>query len=266
MENLKKAGRFFYCLYLICLGIQQFIYADFRPIFLPDWPAWIHRSGLWAYLAGAGLLLTAFLILFTKMARTVCLISGGVFLLFFFAFHVPYQLFFIPNDFNIANWTQALELIALAGGAFIIAGSYPEDNPGTEEKSTVILFLEKLIPAGRILFSVMFIVFGIDHFIYAKFISGLVPAWIPFPMFWTYFAGVALVGSGTAIILKIKLKQVSTLLAIMLFLWVILLHIPRAVNMPNENKGNEITSAFDAFCFCGVALVMATTKKRATSR
>jgi uncharacterized membrane protein YphA (DoxX/SURF4 family) len=101
------------------------------------------------------------------------------------------------------------------------------------------------------------ILFGIDHFLYADFVSKLVPMWIPGQLFWTYFAGVALIGSGIGIILKIKLKLVATLLGVMIFLWLIMLHIPRAIADPYGDKGNEVTSVFEALGFSGIAFVIA---------
>jgi uncharacterized membrane protein YphA (DoxX/SURF4 family) len=72
---------------------------------------------------------------------------------------------------------------------------------------------------------------------------------------------VALIGSGIAIILKIKLRIIATLLGIMIFLWFIFLHIPRAIAQPFVDKGNEVTSAFSALAFCGIAFVIAGSKK-----
>ena len=101
------------------------------------------------------------------------------------------------------------------------------------------------------------IVFGIDHFLYTEFVATLVPRWIPAPVFWTYFAAVALIGSGVAIILKIKIRLIGILLGIMLFIWFVILHIPRAVADPYVDKGNEVTSVFEALAFSGIAFVIA---------
>ena len=66
-----------------------------------------------------------------------------------------------------------------------------------EEKSLVANKL--LLILGRIFFSIMLIVFGIDHFLYTEGVAKLVPGWIPGPVFWTYFGAVALIGSGVCI-------------------------------------------------------------------
>ena len=121
------------------------------------------------------------------------------------------------------------------------------------------LMLERIIPLGRIFFSTTMILYGCSHFVYTAYVSPLVPAWFGAPVFWTYFGGVALIGSGIAIILKIWIKPVAFLLAIMLLLWFIFLHVPNALTHPYLNNGNEVVSAFDALMFCGIALVIAST-------
>ena len=249
MQNLIRAGRAFYGIGIIGIGIQQFIYSEFRPVLLPFWPAAIPASLIWAYITGALLVLAGIILITGKNARTVSVILGIFFFLLFLCFHVYYQLFLIPYDFHFGNWTNALKELAFSGGAFVIASSFPETKSFFSNKT--------LLTLGRIFFSIMLIVFGIDHFLYTDFVAPLVPNWIPGHIFWTYFGAVALIGSGTCIMFKIKIQLVGMLLGIMLLLWFIILHIPRAIADPYEGKGNEITSVFQALAFSGVAFVIA---------
>jgi uncharacterized membrane protein YphA (DoxX/SURF4 family) len=147
--------------------------------------------------------------------------------------------------------------LALSGGAFVMAGSFSETSANVQKRPAFVKLLEKLIPFGGIFFSITMISFGIDHFLYTKHVVPLVPAWIPYPVFWTYFAAVALIGSGIAIVLKIKLDIIATLLGTMIFIWFIILHIPRAIAQPVADKGEEVASAFSALAFSGIALVVA---------
>lgn len=262
MEKLIKASRFSYGMCIASFGIQQFLYGDFRPAILPAWPVWLHASPFWAYLSGAALIIASIFIFLEKKSRTVFLLLGGSFLILFIGFHSIHILFFnIYSPRHLGLWINALKELALSGGAFVMAGSIAEKKSDSRKKNYLVALLEKLIPVGRIFFSIMLIEFGLSHFYYIETVSGLVPAWIPNPVFWSYFAAVALIGSGIAIILKIKLKLVGLLLATMLFLWVILLHIPRAIAYPYLEKGNEITSVFEALAFCGIAIVISNIQK-----
>lgn len=89
----------------------------------------------------------------------------------------------------------------------------------------------------------------------------MVPRWIGLPEFWTYVGGVALMGAGLAIAVKLFLRPVSLLLATMLFLWFLLVHVPGTITNPTAGRENAIMSAFDALLFCSVALVLAQKKK-----
>ena len=83
-------------------------------------------------------------------------------------------------------------------------------------------------------------------------------------MFWTYLAGTALIGSGLAIILKIKPGLIAALLGTMIFIWFIILHIPKVIASPVADMGDEATSAFLALAYSGTAFVIAgATKKKA---
>jgi uncharacterized membrane protein YphA (DoxX/SURF4 family) len=256
MEKFNKIGRFFYGFAIAGLGLQQFFYSDFRPVFLPAWRSHLPGLAIWAYAGGIALILAGLAIIVGRNTKMVSLILGGIFLALFLFCHVPYEIINDPYSKHLGVWTNPLKELALAGGAFIIAGSVREQEINIQ-KPVFTRLLEKLIPWGSIFFSIMLICFGIDHFLYVETVASLVPAWIWDHIFWTYFAGVALIGSGVAIILEISVRKVSILLGIMIFLWFIVLHIPRAIADPYVLQGNEISSVFQALGFSGMAFIIA---------
>ncbi|HEY4832860.1 MAG TPA: hypothetical protein VIH61_09915 [Waddliaceae bacterium] len=158
---------------------------------------------------------------------------------------------------HFGDWENADKELALSTGAFVIAGCFSKEN-----KNPLIGFLRKLNPLGTILFSLTIISFGINHFLYAKDAADYIPSWVPNHMFWIYFAGLALIGSGVAIIFKIKPRLFATLLGTMIFIWVVILHIPKAIAAPIADQGGEVTSAFLALAYCGIAFVIAGAAKK----
>jgi len=72
-----------------------------------------------------------------------------------------------------------------------------------------------------------------------------------------YFCGAALLGSGIAIILKIKVRLFAALLGTMIFIWFISLHIPRVIASPASDMAGEIASACLALAYGGIAFVIA---------
>ena len=247
-----KLGRTFYALAIVVYGIQQFVYGDFRNVLFPPWQQHLPGLPVWAYSFGVYLIVSGTLMLRGKHVKNVALGLGGVFLFLFCFCHIPYELISEPNkSYHLGLWVNALKELALAGGAFVIAETANQNS--TIRKSIVLQVLEKISPYGSILFCFTMISFGIAHFMYAEFVSTTVPKWFPDPMFWTYFAGVALIGSGTCIVLNIRMQVIALLLGLMIFLWFACLHVPGAINDPFVDRGNLVASAFDALAFSGIA-------------
>ena len=119
-------GRCFYGIGIAGIGIQQFIYSAFRPVLLQYWPVSIPGVSFWAYITGAVLMLAGAIIIFSKNARILAFALGMFFFLLFVCCHVYYQLFLSPNDFHLGSCTDALKELALSGGAFLIAASFPK--------------------------------------------------------------------------------------------------------------------------------------------
>ena len=110
---------------------------------------------------------------------------------------------------------------------------------------------------GAILFALTIICFGTDHLLCIKDAADYIPSWVPQHIFWAYFTGMALIGSGVAIILRIKVRLIASLLGAMIFSWFIILHIPLVLASPFAHKGSEITSALLALAYSGIAFIIA---------
>lgn len=256
MEKLKKVGRVAYCVGVAGMVFPQFFYGEFGHNFLPMWPG-LPLVSFWAYLFTIITIAACFVIIFEKKDRTVSLILGSLLLVMYFLGDIPYELIIDPNNKHLGSWADGLTELALVGGAFVVAGSFPEDSGSP--KSSPIKWLEKVVPFGDIFFCTTIILYGYSHFLYTQSISTLVPNWIPAPIFWTYFAGVVLIALGIAIIFKIKLQLAATLLGIMIFIWLIIIHIPAAIADPYGSKAFSVIRSFGALAFSGTAFVIAGT-------
>jgi uncharacterized membrane protein YphA (DoxX/SURF4 family) len=248
MPELKSIGKIFYALGIVGIGSLHFIYAGFRPVIIPIPPEATQSLNFLVYLTGAVLVVTGLCIAVGIKVKSISLFLGLFLMLFVIFGHLPNRLRYNPG--NLGAWTDALKLLTLSGGAFLISNLYPSGK-----SKGIIGFIEKIAPYGKYFFGIMLIIFGIDHFLYAGFVKDLVPLWIPGPLFWTYFAGVALIASGLAIFIRFKPRVISILLATMLFIWLIVLHIPRAIVAPITDNGNEWTSVFECLAFCGIAIL-----------
>jgi uncharacterized membrane protein YphA (DoxX/SURF4 family) len=260
MEALVKAGRWAFAICLIGLAGQQLYYSDLRPVFVPAWASPIPGHALLAWLFSIILIGSAATLLLGKGVRITMLLLGGLLLALFLFSYAPFELLVNPNGMQIGSWNNALKELMFAGSAFVIAGTFPDSRaptPADQRRWAFTKPLEVFIPMGRIFYSIMLIVFGIEHFLFSAFVKTLVPVWIPGDLFWTYFAAVALIGAGIAIIFRIKVKLVGILLGVMVFIWFLILHIPRAVVAQASDMGNELSSVFESLGVSGIALVIA---------
>lgn len=249
MKYLLRLSRCFFGIGIAGIGAQQIFYREFRPFIIPFWPSSFPSQSTWAWLAGGLLILIGLLICVARNARLICLLLGIFFLATTLSFHLYDRLIRNGSSFQLGAWTGLLKDLAFSGSSLIIAASF--SNGRSMKADGIVLAI------GRIFFSLMLIAFGIDHFLYTDFVATLVPTWLPKPVFWTYFGAIALIGAGLCIMLKLGIRPVSMLLGIMLLLWFAMLHIPRAAVATASDKGNELTSVFQALAFSGVAFTIA---------
>jgi uncharacterized membrane protein len=94
--------------------------------------------------------------------------------------------------------------------------------------------LDKLLVLGPIFVAASLALFGAEHLAGAQFVMQAVPPWMPGPLFWTYFVGVALIAAATSIIAGNQVRLSATLLSLMIFLFVVLIHVPNVVKNPGD--------------------------------
>jgi uncharacterized membrane protein len=253
MRNLSYTGRIFYGIAIAVLGFLTLYYRDFPYMLIPPHEGLV----IAAYISGIFLVLAGGCIVFGKKIMPVSILLGGVLLTVFCCYFIPYQLMASSRYMHFGEWENSAKELALASGAFAIAGCFPKQTG-----HPLIEFLQRLIPLGAILFSLTIISFGIDHFLFAHEASDYIPSWVPDHLFWMYFTGSALLGSGIAIMLNVWRALAATLLGSMIFIWFIILHVPRVIAAPAAYMGSEIASAMLALAYGGIAFVIAGTAKR----
>jgi uncharacterized membrane protein YphA (DoxX/SURF4 family) len=89
--------------------------------------------------------------------------------------------------------------------------------------------MNKITTVGRILFALPFAVFGINHFLMMDYYMGMLTSFIPQTAFVMILTGLLMIAASISIITK-KLVKISTiLLAVLLFIFIITIHIPHLI-------------------------------------
>ena len=86
--------------------------------------------------------------------------------------------------------------------------------------------MKTLSSLGRFVYAVPFIIFGIFHFMYASQMAGMMPSFWPVPEGLVYISGLGLILAGASIILNIKARLATMLLALFLLIVILGVHIP----------------------------------------
>lgn len=233
-KDLSGMGRIFYGIAIAAMGILTIFYRRLPYMMIPPKHRWLSEHVIGIYIAGGLLLLAGLCILFKQQLRQASLLLGAALLSIFLFYFIPYELLVSPNHTHFGDWENAAKELSLAAGALVITG-------------------RRIAPLGVALFALTIISYSMDHFLYAKQAAGYVPSWIPYPVFWLYLTGTALFCFGMAILLNIKRRLAATLLGTMIFIWVLIVHIPYALSAPLSANEGEVTSAFLALAYCGIA-------------
>lgn len=259
VNHLIKIGRAFYALALIVYGAQQFYFGTFRNVFFSPYQQQLPLVKTFACLFGLYLVVSGLLILLGKNAKKAALLLGAVFLVLLLCTQLTYELISEPNKlYHLGLWANLLMELALCGGAFVVACSFPTQNT----LKGIYRFLNRLSPYGNLFFLFAVTTFGISHFLYAAYLEKTIPAWFHDHLFWTYFTGAALIAAGIAVILGIRIRPVSLLLAATFFSWFWIMHVPDALTQPVVNRGACVAGAADDLAFSGTALLIALTMQK----
>jgi putative oxidoreductase len=86
--------------------------------------------------------------------------------------------------------------------------------------------MKKLSIAGRILFALPFALFGINHFLMLDYYVGMLTSFVPLGPYTVVLTGIMLIAASISIITKVMIRLSTLLLAILLFFFIITIHIP----------------------------------------
>ena len=189
---------------------------------------------LFRSVSGGIIILLSIAIRLKKKADEAALAIAGLTLLLSLSRH-------IPNMLN--SWLNALKAFAMFGGTLIIAASF---NPK---------YLKAFLWTGCITLGIFFIVCGYAHIKFYDFVTGFIPAYIPFHGFFAYFTAMCLFAGGVGILIPVTRKWAALLSGLMVAGWFFLLHIPRFFMNPDDMS--DRLGLAESLAFAGIFFVLA---------
>lgn len=113
----------------------------------------------------------------------------------------------------------------------------------------------KLLALAPVFEAAPLAVFAMEHFFDARDLMAIVPKWLPWHLFWTYFVGVALVAAAISFIAWRYVRWSASFLALMFLIFVATMDIPGTIAEPH-NRINWILT-FRELSFSAGAMALA---------
>ena len=256
MPKLLTIGRCIFGLGMLLLGSLQFIsktYLIARPV-LPAWLAAPPQGPAWAYASGALLALTGIIVLVGRNAGVAAFCTGLViFCCSALVCGIPQM---AGKSFEDIVWQlNTWKAVAMTGGAWIVAASYYR-----EKRSAETGFYRSLVNTGAVFLALFLLVGGASHIKFNAFVQQLIPAYVPWHVFWSYFTAAALLAGGLGLLLKPTRGIAAFWSGVMVLLFFLLLHIPRTVSGRQDLR--EWMGLFESFSTSGMLFVLAALERR----
>jgi uncharacterized membrane protein len=209
---------------MIGLGMLGLIYGDFALVWQPVAP-WVPGRTALAYGSGVLMLLCGAGLAFRATAAWAVRILFP-YLVVWALLKVP-ALVVAPQIEGV--WLGFGELaVLLAGGWVLFArlSALHEGSPfafATDESGVRI---------AKYLFAIWVIPIGLSHFFYLKETINLIPAWIPFRLFWAYLTGAGHIAAGLGVLFSVVPRLAAASEAAMLSIITILVWVPAVLAAP----------------------------------
>jgi len=115
--------------------------------------------------------------------------------------------------------------------------------------------MKKITTLGRILFAIPFAIFGINHFLMTDYYLGVLTSFIPLGAYTIILTGIMLIAASISIITKKFVKLSTIMLAILLFIFIVTIHIPHLFT--DADKTSTIIALLKDISLMGGSLMIA---------
>ena len=248
--NVGKAALGIGC---VGLGGLTLAYGDFALQWQPI-PKSLPGFAFAVYLSAAALILGGIGIQIPRFAKTCAFMLCAYVALFWV---LPHLVRLAPRWDSLIEWLGACEVLGALSGLVALRGLLANSTSGRAPAWLII---------AQRLFGACCIVYGLSHVVYAAFTAQMIPTWIPGRLPLAYVTGAAHLLAGIALLTGVYAWLAAKLEALMMSLFVLLLHLPSLWASPPPlwatTWRSVITPFFWATCLAGCAWLVAASLRR----
>lgn len=225
MPTLLRYARIFFALDLLGFAALLFVNGHFSGGLAPI-PPTVHASSI--EVRGFAVLLAALAIgmLFVRTTPVCALLNGLIYTGSALVLHGSRGVTLL-HDANLR--TGFLEALAIGAGALALFAVEARPPRAFLEAQAAIGWL------ALVVFAATLVVFGYQHFEVLRYVSSVIPAWIPQHDLMAKLTGVALIAAGIGLVVPRFAVPAGITVGIMFLLWAVLLHLPRIIHASHDH-------------------------------
>jgi len=160
-----------------------------------------------------------------RFGQTATLATRGLFF-WFLAWLLLLRVPWMFVEFGVGTWWSASSTAVMTASVWVLYSSLAND---WDQQHFGFIVGDKGVRIARALFGLGLIPIGLAHFIYLDATAPLVPAWMQWPVFWSYFTGGAFIAAGLAMIFGVCARLAAALVTLQIGLLTLLVWVPMAV-------------------------------------
>src|SRR6202789_1200695 len=197
--RIASVGQFVFAATMIVLGIVGLFRGNFTVIWQPV-PEGVPARVALIFLGGL------LWFLFRRAATIAARVLLGYFLLWLVLLRVPGMLISRTVDF----WWATAQVAVMTAAAWVLWVWFADDSDKQRFGSAAG---ENGLRLARALYGLGMIPFCIAHFVYLQHTAEMVPAWLPWHVFWAKFFGWTFIATGVAMIIGVCARLAAALSA-----------------------------------------------------
>ena len=138
---------------------------------------------------------------------------------------------------EVGTWWAASSTAIMTGTAWVLYSLLASD---WDRQRLSFVTGDMGLRIARTLFGLGLIPIGLAHFLYLDATAPLVPGWLLWPVFWSYFTGGAFIAAGLAVIVGVWARLAASLAAVEIALLTLIVWLPIVVTgKPSAFQWNE---------------------------
>ena len=216
-----RTSHIIFAVVLIGWGVLGLMKGDFAPGWQPVPASMPGRQAL-AYLCAAVCIACGLGLLWQRTAA----LAARVLFAWLSAFLVLLRLPWLIVSFGVDTWWSASSTAVITATAWVLYISLAND---WDRRRFGFFGGDKGLRIARALFGLGLIPIGLAHFLYLDATAPLVPAWLQWPVFWSYFTGGAFIAAGVAMITGAFARLAAVLVTLQIALLTLLVWVPMAL-------------------------------------